>query len=86
MFVHFYLAYVRQFLNTFLFVGPFWRPLRLSVLGSRLVRLMVVPALLIRQKYLSFSNLLQSLLSSIFEDLFTIELSLSGVVRLFNYS
>jgi len=54
MFVHFYLAYVRQFLNTFLFVGPFWRPLRLSVLGSRLVRLMVVPACLYGKNILVF--------------------------------
>jgi len=45
MFIQFYLVYVRHFLNTILFFGPFWRLLWLSALGSRLARLMVTPAL-----------------------------------------
>jgi len=45
MFIQFYLMYVRHFPNTIVFFGPFWRPLWLSALGSRLLRLMVTPAL-----------------------------------------
>jgi len=45
MFIHFYLVYVRHFLNAILLFRHYWRPLLLSVLGSRLVRLMAVPAL-----------------------------------------
>jgi len=46
MFIHFYLVYVRHFLNhTIIFFRPFWRPLWLSVLSSR--RLIVAPALVL---------------------------------------
>jgi len=45
MLIHFYLVYVRHFLNTILFFGPFWCPFLLRALGSRLVRLMVALAL-----------------------------------------
>jgi len=45
MFIHFHLVYVRPFLNTILFFGPFWLPLWLIALGSRLLRLIVAPAL-----------------------------------------
>ena len=44
MFILFYLVYVGHFLNTIVFFGSFWRPLWLSALGSRLVRLMIAPA------------------------------------------
>jgi len=48
MLIHFYLvlcSYVRHFLkHNIVFFGPFWRPLWLSALGSRLVRLMVATA------------------------------------------
>jgi len=44
MFIQFYLVYVGHFLNTTAFFGPFWRPLWLSTLDSRLVRPMVAPA------------------------------------------
>jgi len=43
MVIHFYLVYVRHFLNTFLYFVPFWRRLWLRALSSRLVRLMVAP-------------------------------------------
>jgi len=37
MFIHFYLVYVRHFLDHIIvFVGPFWRPLWPSALDSRL--------------------------------------------------
>jgi len=39
-----YLVYIGYFLNTMVFFGPFWRPLWLSALGSRIVRLMVALA------------------------------------------
>jgi len=39
------LGYVRHFLNTIVFFGPFWRPLWPSALSSRLVRPMVAPTL-----------------------------------------
>jgi len=46
MYIHFYFVYVRRFLNqTVAFFGLFWHPLWSSTLGSRLVRLMVPPAL-----------------------------------------
>jgi len=41
MFIHFYVVYVGHFMNTFVFFGLFW----LSAQGSRLVRLLVAPAL-----------------------------------------
>jgi len=45
MFSHFYLVYLRQFLNhTVVLFGPFWRPRRPSALGSRLDQLMAAPA------------------------------------------
>jgi len=50
MFIHFYLVYVRHFLNTILFFGPFWRPLWLSALGSHLVCLMIAPALCVESR------------------------------------
>jgi len=41
-----FLVYLRHFLNhVIIFFGPFRRPLWPSALGSRLVRLMVAPAL-----------------------------------------
>jgi len=47
MFIHFYVVHVGHFLNTNVLFGPFWRPLCLSALGSRLVRLMVAPTLVL---------------------------------------
>ena len=58
MFIHFYLLYVAHFLNTILFFGPIWRPLWFSALGSRLIRLMVAPALYINycSTYIAYSS------------------------------
>jgi len=42
------------------FFGPFWRPLCLSALGRRLIRLMVAPALHTILKQLQMCNYLKS--------------------------
>jgi len=54
MFIHFYSVYVGHFLNTSVVFGPFWRPLWFSALDSRLVCLMVAPALIAVMAYIQF--------------------------------